>query len=543
MTSATASAPGPARSPFSFRDYRRIWSASLVANLGSLIQAVGASWLMTTLTTSPTLIALVQASATLPIMLLALLAGALADNNDRRVVMICAQAFMLANAAILSLLAWQSALTPVLLLGFTFLIGCGMAFHVPAWQASVADMVPRAAVPAAVMMNSMGYNVARSVGPALGGAIVAALGAAAAFMVNAASYLALILTLMRWRPAYPARLLPAERLDLAIRAGLRYAVMSPVLHKLLARALIFGLAAGALPALTPLVARDLLGGGPLTYGLLLGGFGLGAVTAAIASSHLRVRFSTEAIVRLASLALAVGAAGAASTRLVPLVFFAFILAGAGYVLALSTFTVTVQMTSPRWVVARAIALFQTATFGGMAFSSWLFGSVARQQGVGAALFAAAALQLVGIICGYRFRLPEVAALNLDPALRWKEPQTAVPLTTNSGPIRISIDYRIAPEDIVRFLTAMDERRRIRRRDGAGRWSLSRDLGDEMLWTERFTLPTWTEYVRHNHRRTHEDSANTDLLFGVHRGPQPPVVRRAIERQTTSLGWMGPTGPI
>ncbi|NIJ19176.1 MFS family permease [Sphingomonas naasensis] len=522
------------RSPFHVPLFRSVWIASLASNFGGLIQSVGASWMMINLGGTPQMIALVQASTSLPIMLLSLWSGAVADNLDRRRVMLSAQFFMLIVSALLAIGTWAGMLTPWLLLVFTFLIGCGTAINGPAWQASVGDMVPRTMLPDAVAFNSMGFNVARSVGPAIGGAIVAVAGAAAAFLVNAVSYIGLIVVLARWKPELPAARLPRERIGVAMGAGIRYVALSPPIRTVLARAALFGFAASAVPAMMPLVARDIVGGGPLTFGLLLGGFGLGAVGGALGSRWMRSRLSTEALVRLASLGLAIGAAATAATGWLALSLVALAFCGAGWVLALSTFNVSVQMASPRWVVARALALYQMSAFGGMAGGSWIFGIVASGHGVEAALIAAACVQLLSVVAGLIWYLPPVSQLNLDPRDSWEEPQTAVPVEARSGPIVITIEHRIAEKDVAAFLGVMSERRRIRMRDGARHWALLRDLGDPRLWIERYHVATWLDYVRHNHRRTHADDANSEALRRLRIDGSEPVVHRRIERQTGSL---------
>jgi len=520
-------------SPFRLPLFRAIWVASLCSNFGGLIQSVGASWMMTGLGASPQMIALVQASTSLPIMLFSLWAGAVADNLDRRRVLLAAQSFMMLVSAMLALGTWLGLVTPWLLLGFTFLIGCGTAINGPAWQASVGDMVPRTLLSSAVAYNSMGFNIARSLGPALGGAIVAAAGAAAAFCVNAVSYLALIVVLKRWRPDLPPRKLPRERLGVAMAAGVRYVRLSPHIRVVLARAALFGVAASALQALMPLVARDLIGGGPLVYGLLLGAFGLGAVGGALLGRQLRERLSSEGIVRAASIGLASGAAVTAIGWL-PLALIGLAAAGAGWVLALSTLNVSVQMASPRWVVARAIALYQMAAFGGMAGGSWLFGSIAGVNGVRAALLVATAVQIFGVLIGFLLKLPEIGQLDMNSRDSWVEPKTAVPVEARSGPIVITVEHRIAETDIAAFLAVMHERRRIRRRDGARDWALSRDLAEPTLWVERFDFATWLDYVRHNERRTQADTANSEALHRLWIDGVQPVVHRRIERQTSSL---------
>lgn len=508
----------------------------MASNFGGLIQSVGASWLMTSLTPSPQMVALVQASTALPILLLSLWSGAVADNLDRKRVMLAAQSFMLLVSIILAVVTFAGWITPWLLLAFTFLIGCGAAMNSPAWQASVGDMVPRAALPGAVALNSMGFNIARSVGPAIGGAIVAAAGAAAAFVVNAISYVGLIAVLRWWKPVQPERVLARETLGHAMAAGVRYVTMSPDIRIVLMRAFLFGIGASAVPAMMPLVVRDVIVGDSLTYGILLGAFGIGAVGGGLMVRQLRDRMTVESIVRIAAAAMVIGSAvtGLSSTMLLTIPVLA--LAGGGWVLALSTFNVTVQLSAPRWVVARALSLYQMAAFGGMAGGAALFGGIADAHGVQSALLAAAGVQMLTILAGFRVPLPAARDLNL--ALReWSEPETVVPVDGRSGPVVVTIEYRIAPGDIPRFLNVMHERRRIRRRDGAKHWTLLRDLGDDELWCERYHVATWLDYVRHNQRRTHEDAQNTRDIFALHVGSAHPVVHRMIERQTSTLPGM------
>lgn len=521
------------KSPLSFSIFRAVWIANMASSFGGLIQSVGASWLMTSLTPSSQMVALVQASTALPILLLSLWSGAVADNLDRRRVMLAAQGFMLLVSVTLAIFAFAGWITPWLLLGFTFLIGCGAALNGPAWQASVGDMVPRATLPGAVALNSMGFNIARSLGPAIGGAIVAAAGAAAAFVVNAASYIGLIAVLLRWEPPRNERTLPREPLGHAMAAGVRYVTMSPTIRVVLIRALLFGIGASAIPAMMPLVARDVIVGDSLTYGLLLGAFGIGAVGGGLMVRRLRDRMSVESIVRTATAAMVIGSAVTGLSGTMLLTVPALALGGAGWVLALSTFNVTVQLSTPRWVVARALSLYQMAAFGGMAGGSALFGTIADVQGVQITLLVAAGHLALTILIGMVIPLPAARDLNL--ALReWTEPETAVSVDDRSGPIVVTIEYRIAPEDITRFLNVMHERRRIRRRDGARHWTLLRDLGERELWIERYHVATWLDYVRHNQRRTHEDAQNTRDILALHQGPAPPTVHRMIERQTTRL---------
>lgn len=526
-----------ALSPFRFPVFRSVWLASTLSNLGGLIQSVGAAWMMTSIAESADMVALVQTSVTLPIVLLALFAGAMADNLDRRKVMLGAQVFMLVVSIGLAVCAWTGVITPWLLLMFTFLIGCGAAFNGPAWQASVGDMVPRAHLPGAVALNSMGFNVARSIGPAIGGAIVAAAGVAAAFAVNAFSYVALIAVLARWRPPVQPQLLPRETLGIAVAAGIRYVAMSPNIRKVLARSIVFGIGASSIMALMPLVAKHLVSGGPLVYGALLGSFGVGAVIGALGSSRLRLVVSSEVLVRAACAGFALAALVAAISSNLFVTLLAMLVAGSAWVLTLSTFNVTVQLSTPRWVVARGLAMYQVAAFGGMAAGSWLWGVVSAHEGVRFALFAAAAVLMICAAIGLRLPLAQTRDLNLDPLRSWQEPVTAVPVEPRTGPVVITIEYEIREQDVLEFLAAMAERRRIRRRDGAMNWMLLRDLGNPRVWIERYTTPTWLEYIRHNTRITQDDAAIPQRLRELHHGPGHPVVRRMIERQTGAL----PTG--
>ena len=517
--------------PFRHDTFRVIWVASLASNFGGLVQAVGAAWMMTSISDSVNMVALVQASTSLPIMLFSLVSGALADNFDRRRIMLIAQCFMLAVSALLTVCTYFGLVTPWLLLLFTFLIGCGTALNNPSWQASVGDMVPRDVLPAAVALNSMGFNITRSVGPAIGGAIVAAAGAAAAFAANTLSYFALLFALIRWRREVTLSTLPRESMGRAISAGLRYVAMSPNIGKVLFRGFVFGLSASAILALLPLVARDLVAGGPLTYGIMLGAVGLGAIGGALLSARLREHLSSEWIVRIAFAGFAVSALVTASSSHGWLTSLALLLSGAGWVLALSLFNTTVQLSTPRWVVGRALSLYQTTTFGGIAAGSWMWGQAAETYGPANALIASAALMVVGAAIGLRLPLPEFQSLNLDPLNRFSEPLLKLDLKPRSGPIVVMIDYDIADDDVPAFLTAMAERRRIRIRDGAGQWGLMRDLENPTVWTETYHVPTWVEYVRHNQRRTQADAEIGDRLLELHRGETPPRVHRMIERQT------------
>ncbi len=518
--------------PFVHKTFRKMWTANVVSNFGSLIQSTGAAWMMTLISDSTNMVALVQASTTLPIMLFALASGAIADNYHRRNVMLVANFFMLAVSAALTVAAYFGHLTPWQLLAFTFFVGCGTALNNPSWQASIGDVVPRSVLPAAVTLNSVGFNLSRSIAPALGGLIIAAVGVVAAFAANALSYIGLIVVLARWKPLLPpTRTLPREGIAAAIGAGLRYMAMSPNLLRVLLRAFIFGLGAVGVLALLPLIARDLLHGGPRDYGLILGAFGLGGIFGALIVGRVEAALSTESTLRVAFVASALCAwiAAASSNRFLTSV--GLFLGGACWVLTLSRFNVTVQLSAPRWVLGRALATYQTSAFAGFALGSWIWGAVAQRGGTQAALVAAGLVLLAGAALGLFQPLPPRTSLNLDPLDQWKEPSLALDLKSCSGPVVVVVEFLIAKEDVHEFLDAMNERRRIRLRDGARKWVLLRDLQNPERWTMSFQFPTWIEYVRHHQRTTRADATVGERLLALHRGPEPPRVRWLIERQT------------
>lgn len=520
-----------ALAPFRYPDFRRLWGATLMSNFGGLVQAVGAAWLMTQLTDSATLIALVQASNTLPVMLLAIASGALADIFDRKTLLMSALVFMTVVSLALAVVAWTGGLTPWLLLGFTFLLGAGQAVYNPPWQASMGDLVARRDLPAAVSLNSVGFNLMRSVGPAAGGIIVATLGAAAAFVVNAVSYLPLLGAMSRWKPQLAPRVTSPEPFMAAMGAGLRYVALSPNLVRVMARGALFGFAAIAVLALLPLVAKSHPQGGSLLFGGLLGCYGVGAIAGALLNPRIRARMDNEHVVRMAFAGFAMAALVLGLTESVWLHAAAMLPAGAAWVLALSLFNVTVQLSTPRWVVARALALYQTATFGGMAAGAWVWGAVAGAQGLDVALTAAGVVLLGGAAIGLWLRAPEFGTVDLDPVNRFREPALMLDLRGRSGPIMVMVDYRIDQADVPEFLRLMQERRAIRRRDGARNWALLRDLEHPGHWSESYHIATWDEYVRHNLRRTKTDAEVTVALRALHRGEGDPVVHRMIERHS------------
>src|ERR1700709_1977559 len=414
--------------------FRRIWLASLVSNLGLLIQGVGAAWAMTQMTSSADKVALVQTALMLPVMLISMPAGAIADMYDRRIVALVSLSIALSGAAALSVLAWPGLVTPNILLAFCFIVGCGMALFGPAWQSSVSEQVPAETLPSAVALNGISYNIARSFGPAVGGIVVATAGAFAAFAVNAVLYLPLMTVLFMWNRSNEPSRLPRERLNRAIVSGVRYIANSPSIRIVLIRTLVTGLIGGSVSALMPLVARDLLHGGAQTYGIMLGAFGMGAVIGALNITEVRKRLSGEAAVRVCAITMGLAIAVIAISKEPVITAAALVLAGSVWMLAVALFNIGVQLSAPRWVAGRSLAAFQAAIAGGIAVGSWGWGHLTDIAGVETALLVSAGLMLLSPLLGLWLRMPPVGARNEAAAEVLADPEVRLSLTGRSGPL-------------------------------------------------------------------------------------------------------------
>ncbi|QOZ36536.1 MFS transporter [Bradyrhizobium sp. CCBAU 53421] len=533
MTKPRASSVDGVTAPLRFPVFRRIWLASLLSNLGTLIQGIGAAWAMTQMTPSADKVALVQTALMLPVMLISMPAGAIADMYDRRVVALSALAIALAGATTLTTLAWAGLTTPTLLLALCFVVGSGTALLGPAWQSSVAEQAPSEALPAAIALNGISYNIARSVGPAIGGIVVASAGAAAAFALNALLCLPLMVALFLWkRIAQPSRL-PPERLGRAIVSGVRYIANSPPIKIVLARAAVTGIITSAVIALMPLVVRDLLQAGAQTYGMLLGVFGIGAILGALSFAQIRKRMSGEAAIRACSLAMGGAIAGLALSRQPVLTAAALMLAGAMWTMAWTLFNVGVQLSAPRWVAGRSIAAYQAASSGGIAIGSWGWGHLTDVAGVEMALVVAAALMFVSPLIGFWLRMPPVGARGEEPEIL-DDPKVRLHLTGRSGPLVVEVEYRVAQEQARAFHNIMQDVQLFRKRNGAYGWSIARDIADPEIWIERYHCPTWLDYLRQRNRSTQSERAMEKQAIAFHIGSDPVRVRRMLERPFGSV---------
>src|SRR3989441_12146162 len=479
--------------------FRNLWIASIVSNLGTWMHDVGAGWLMTSLSSSPSMVALVEAADSLPVMLLAMPAGALADIVDRRRLLIGVQIYFLFVISALAMLTWLELTTPWALLGFTFAVAVGTALAMPAWAAVIPELVPRDDLQSAVALNSIAINVSRAIGPAIAGVLVAAVGAWLVFALNALSCIGILVVLYGWWRERRKSSLPAERFVSAIRVGMRFVTHTRALQGVLIRGIGFFLFASATWSLFPLIVRKELGRGPEVYGVLLTCIGVGAVAGAMVLPRVRAKVSRDVLVAGASVLYALAALMLAHVQNLGLLVVAMLATGVAWISILSALQVAAQMTLPAWVRARGLAAFVVVLMGGMALGSMLWGQVATRIGIPAALTTAALGMAVAIGLTWRFKLGHHQALDFTPSMEWPAPVLAEIPEPNSGPVMAMIEYRVQPGKHADFVAAMQAVREMRRRNGAYFWELFHDAADPDRFVECFMDESWLEHLRQHER--------------------------------------------
>lgn len=520
--------------------FRRIWLASLLSNLGQLIQGVGAAWEMTKLADSVEMVALVQTAIMLPMMLMSLPAGAMADMFDRRKIALAGLAFACVSAMGLTVMAGCGWITPWSLLLFCFLIGVGVTLYAPAWQASIGEQVKPVHLASAIALGSISYNVARSFGPAIGGVVVATMGSVAAFGINALFYVPLMIAFLLWdRKPIPSRL-PPEPISRAIISGIRYAYHSPPIRTVLTRSFICGLTGASIAALTPLVARELLGGTASTYGILLGIYGVGAVGGAFAIGRCSASRNLESVVRTLSIANAAAIAVCGLSGQMWLTGFAMLVGGAVWMLIVALLNVSVQTSAPRWVTARAVSCFSCALAGGVALGAWGWGIIANHIGTTDGLVISGFAMAATIIVGFFNPLPNFRDRHDDPEAELSEPDVKMNITSLSGPIVIEILYRVGLSDARDFYSIMQKLRQRRLRTGGFGWTLSRDIADPEIWVESYFCPTWGDYIRQRSRLTKDDVELQMQADAFHMGLHEGRVHRRLERPFGSVRFRADT---
>ena len=517
-------------SPLSFPVFRALWIATVVSNVGTWMHDVGAGWLMTSLSPSPLLVALVQTATTLPMFLFALPAGALADILDRRRMLLAAQVLGLLAALLLAILTILGLVSPGILLAATFMAGLAAALSAPVFQAIVPELVGKEALPDAIALNSLGVNIARAVGPALGGVVVALAGIPAVFALNALSVLGVLVVLFTWKRTDTVHTLPPEHFVGAIRAGFRYARHAPALRLVLIRAVGFFLFGSALWAMLPLVARRGLGLDAAGYGALLGCMGAGAVAGAILLKRVRARVPPNPLSVAATLLFALTTLALALAPRAWVAGLVLFLAGLGWIGMLTSLNLAAHMASAGWVKARALAVYLLTFQGAMTGGSVLWGTLATGTSVATALAVASVGQVVASVLAYRWRLPREAGTDLAPSHHWSKPVVSVQPGDDRGPVLIEIEYHVAPARLEEFVAALRRFKSVRHRDGAIRWDVWEDVAEPGRVVETFVVESWVEHQRQHARVTRTDQLDQDILLDFHLGDSPPVVRHLLRPQ-------------
>lgn len=491
-----------ALSPLRIATFRALWLAQLAGMIGIWMQTVGAQWLLIDEPNAPTLVSLVQTANLLPMLLLALPAGVLADTFDRRRLLIGVQICAAVVCLFLTVAAWSGDISSQLLLGLTFLLGCGQAMSMPPWQALISDVVPRAELPAAAALGAVAMNVARAVGPALAGLLITRFDAAIVFALDAVALVAMAVVLLLWAPAkrvsgdVPERFLPA------LRAGARYARHSRFVRRQLLRTALFVVPASAVWALLPLVATGQLGLGSGGYGLLLAALGIGALGGAVLLPRAGDRLPTNVLVFVACVVFAGALAGVVLVADVVVVVLVLLPAGAAWLVVGTTLSAATQVFLPSWVRARGLSIAQVVFLGGQALGALVWGVVADVAGVPTALLASAGVMLLGAATIPVWPLIDTSGFDPTTTVYRPEPQLIAEPGSDEGPVLVTVTYTVPPENTEPYLAAMQRVQASRRRTGATRWYLYRDAAAPQRFVESFLVPSWDEHLRqHRERQT------------------------------------------
>lgn len=497
--------------PLRSATFRNLLIADVVSDVGTFMQTVGAAWLMVSLHGGPMYVALTQTASALPFFVLALPAGAIGDIVDRRKLILFTEGWMLVVASILAGLTLAGLMSPILLLVLTFALSAGDAFETPTWRAVLPELVRKEDLAAASALNGIEFNFARAVGPALAGLVIAFIGVGAAFLVNALSFFGVILVVARWKRASVKRSTPTETVSGATVAAIRYVRYSPAIRAVLFRAGAAMFFASGLLALLPSVAHQ-ISGSPLGYGVLLGCFGLGAVVGARAMQRARARWSADIVVSTGIAAFGLVTIAASAVNGLLLLGAIMLIGGAAWISFISLFNVQVLNQAPDWVRARVLAISMLVFQGAVAGGSATWGAVASRVGVSAALQWAGVGTIAATVLGLFLRLSD-RSVDLTPWNHWRLPAGIPTEIDADGPLLVTVEYEVEPEHVVEFLEAMGQFGRVRRRDGASRWGICRDLETADRYLETFVVSSWAEHVRQHDRLTRADLQLEERIRG------------------------------
>ena len=512
--------------PLRQRVFRMLWIATVVSNVGSWMNDVGINWTMLTLSADPLSVAMVQAASSLPMFLFALPSGVMADIVDRRKYLLFSQIWVFIAAAGLTFMSWADLVTPGVLLIAAFLLSTGAAMSSPPFQAIVPDLVSKDELGPAIALNSLGINISRAIGPALGGLVLSFAGPWMVFLLNSLSVLGVFWVLYVWKAQPNVQRLPPEHFFPAVRAGVRYVHAAPVLRNVLVRTVAFFVFGSAGWALLPLVARRELGLGPGGYGIMLGCIGVGAVCGALLLPRMRKRFNPDQLMVLASVMFAVTLLALAFVRHFWLLNAFEFFTGFAWIAVLSTLNLGAQRSAAKWVKARALAVYLTVFFGSMTAGSALWGQLASQFSIPFSLCVATAGMLLASATVLRWRLDQDPDLNLDlSAINEAAPELEI--RHDRGPVMVSYHYLVSPQSAHDFVVCMQDMRRVRRRGGALNWAIYEDILTPGIFVETFVVGSWMEHLRQRERYTMNDKKIQNRVLGFHQGPDLPEVRYLI----------------
>ena len=515
--------PGSPWTPLKLPVFRLLWGTWVTANICMWMSDVAAAWMMSALTTTPIWVALVQTASTLPVLLLGLPSGALADILDRRRYFIVTQFWLAGTAAALCLAVLFDLLTPPLLLALTFANGIGLAMRWPIFAALIPEIVPRQQLPAALALNAIAMNASRIIGPLVAGALIASAGTAYVFVLNATLSLIAGFVIMRWRRDFVPSPLGRERLLSAMRVGLQFVRESAPLRGVFLRVSLFFFHSTALLALLPLLARRLAGGGAATYTLLLASMGVGAIMLVLVLPRLRQRLTGRQMVLAGTVLQSLSAMVMAFAPSVYVAVPTMVLAGMAWLCAANSLSLLAQMLLPNWVRARGMSMFQMAIMGGSALGAAVWGQVATMSSLNSSLVASALTGSIAMLVATRLLKDDMIEEDLTPSRAFNVP--VAPTPPSSGLVMVTIEYLIDPERAAAFLQLMQESRSSRLRQGALNWELLHDLGEPQRYLEQIVDESWTEHLRRFDRTTAADVALRDRKLAFHLGDEPPKITR------------------
>jgi len=509
--------------PLKSSTFRNLLIADVVSDVGTFMQSVGAAWLMVSLNGGPMYVALIQTASALPFFVLALPAGAIGDIVDRRRLILLTETWMVVVALALAVMTIAGMMSPALLLILTFALSAGDAFETPTWRAVLPELVQKEDLPAASALNGIEFNFARAVGPALAGFVIALAGIGTAFLLNTVSFIGVILVVARWKRPAVRRTTPPETVTGATVAAIRYVRYSPAVRAVLLRAGTAMFFASGLLALLPSVAQR-INGSPVGYGVLLGCFGCGAVLGALVMQRARARWSADVVVSAGIAIFGLATITAGSLRDLPLLGAIMLIGGAAWISFISLFNVQVLNQAPDWARARVLAVSMLVFQGAVAGGSATWGAVAARAGLNTALLCAGIGVILTTGLGLFLPMPQ-ASVDLTPWNHWRLPAFDDANADAAGPVLVTVEYHVDAERLPEFLKTMRQYGRVRRRDGASRWGICRDLENADRYVETFVVSSWAEHLRQHDRFTRADSQLEDRLLSC--TLRTPVVRHLL----------------